>query len=38
MAAVHDTKLSFEDDFSVSKMEGIVSQVFDSAQIKDRVN
>lgn len=38
MAAVHDTKLSFEDDFSVSKMEGIVSQVFDSTQIKDRVN
>lgn len=38
MAAVHDTKLTYEDDFSVSKMKEIVNEVFDSSWLKDRIN
>ena len=38
MASVHDTKLSYESDFSVSKMQGIVDEVYDSSWLKDRVN
>ena len=37
MASVHDTKLSFDPDFSVDKLKGIIEDVFGNEWVRDRV-